>query len=176
MTEINFERLNKDFDIFSEEINSRIDELIKSGNPIVELDYEGSLFDIYLNNIPEEYNPVFRVNRFFDGSADRHFINRIGSLAMITPNYKLVHLWDFESSRKEMLKALKKCKIKNAFLTSFDMVGSGSNKDSKDPRITWTHYKYKTPSEIRCSKHDIGDKLGKLNTQYNVFKRTMEEC
>lgn len=182
MTEINFERLNKDFDIFSEEINSRLDELIKSGNPIVELDYEGSLFEIYLNNIPEEYNPVFRVNRFFDGSADRHFINRIGNLAMITPNYKLVYLWDFESktffesSRKEMLKALKKCKIKNAFLTSFDMVGSGPNKDSKDPRITWTHYKYKTPSEIRCSKHDIGDKLGKLNTQYNVFKRTMEEC
>ena len=182
MTEINFERLNKDFDIFSEEINSRLDELIKSGNPIVELDYEGSLFEIYLNNIPEEYNPVFRVNRFFDGSADRHFINRIGNLAMITPNYKLVHLWDFESkhffenSRKEMLKALKKCKIKNAFLTSFDMVGSGPNKDSKDPRITWTHYKYKTPSEIRCSKHDIGDKLGKLNTQYNVFKRTMKEC
>lgn len=182
MTEINFERLNKDFDIFSEEINSRLDELIKSGNPIVELDYEGSLFDIYLNNIPEEYNPVFRVNRFFDGSADRHFINRIGNLAMITPNYKLVHLWDFESetffenSRKEMLKVLKKCKIKNAFLTSFDMVGSGPNKDSKDPRITWTHYKYKTPSEIRCSKHDIGDKLGKLNTQYNVFKRTMKEC
>ena len=146
------------------------------------LDYEGSLFDIYLNNIPEEYNPVFRVNRFFDGSADRHFINRIGNLAMITPNYKLVYLWDFESktffesSRKEMLKALKKCKIKNAFLTSFDMVGSGPNKDSKDPRITWTHYKYKTPSEIRCSKHDIGDRLGKLNTQYNVFKRTMEEC
>lgn len=65
MTEINFERLNKDFDIFSEEINSRLDELIKSGNPIVELDYEGSLFEIYLNNIPEEYNPVFRVNRFF---------------------------------------------------------------------------------------------------------------
>ena len=182
MTEINFERLNKDFDIFSEEINSRLDELIKSGNPIVELDYEGSLFEIYLNNIPEEYNPIFRTNRFFDGSADRHFINRIGNLAMITPNYKLVHLWDFESetffenSRKEMLKALKKCKIKNAFLTSFDMVGSGPNKDSKDPRITWTHYKYKTPSEIRCSKHDIGDKLGKLNTQYNVFKRTMEEC
>lgn len=182
MTKINFEKLNKDFDIFSEEINSRLDELIKSGNPIVELDYEDSLFDIYLNNIPEEYNPVFRVNRFFDGSADRHFINRIGNLAMITPNYKLVYLWDFESktffesSRKEMLKVLKKCKIKNAFLTSFDMVGSGPNKDSKDPRITWTHYKYKTPSEIRCSKHDIGDRLGKLNTQYNVFKRTMEEC
>ena len=182
MTEINFERLNKDFDIFSKEINSRLDELIKSGNPIVELDYEGSLFEIYLNNIPEEYNPVFRVNRFFDGSADRHFINRIGNLAMITPNYRLVYLWDFESktffenSRKEMLKVLKKCKIKNAFLTSFDMVGSGPNKDSKDPKITWTHYKYKTPSEIRCSKHDIGDKLGKLNTQYNVFKRTMKEC
>ena len=182
MTEINFEKLNKDFDIFSEEINSRLDELIKSGNPIVELDYEGSLFEIYLNNIPEEYNPVFRVNRFFDGSADRHFINRIGNLAMITPNYRLVYLWDFESktffenSRKEMLKVLKKCKIKNAFLTSFDMVGSGPNKDSKDPRITWTHYKYKTPSEIKCSKHDIGDKLGKLNTQYNVFKRTMKEC
>lgn len=182
MTKINFEKLNKDFDIFSEEVNSRLDELIKSGNPIVELDYEGSLFEIYLNNIPEEYNPVFRVNRFFDGSADRHFINRIGNLAMITPNYRLVYLWDFESktffenSRKEMLKVLKKCKIKNAFLTSFDMVGSGPNKDSKDPRITWTHYKYKTPSEIRCSKHDIGDKLGKLNTQYNVFKRTMKEC
>lgn len=182
MTKINFEKLNKDFDIFSEEINSRLDELIKSGNPIIELDYEGSLFDIYLNNIPEEYNPVFRVNRFFDGSADRHFINRIGNLAMITPNYRLVYLWDFESktffenSRKEMLKVLKKCRIKNAFLTSFDMVGSGPNKDSKDPRITWTHYKYKTPSEIRCSKHDIGDKLGKLNTQYNVFKRTMGEC
>ena len=182
MTKINFEKLNKDFDIFSEEINSRLDELIKSGNPIVELDYEGSLFEIYLNNIPEEYNPIFRVNRFFDGSADRHFINRIGNLAMITPNYRLVYLWDFESktffenSRKEMLKVLKKCKIKNAFLTSFDMVGSGPNKDSKDPRITWTHYKYKTPSEIRCSKHDIGDRLGKLNTQYNVFKRTMEEC
>ena len=33
MTKINFEKLNKDFDIFSEEINSRLDELIKSGNP-----------------------------------------------------------------------------------------------------------------------------------------------
>lgn len=182
MTEMNFERLNKDFDIFSEEINSRLDELIKSGNPIVELDYEDSLFEIYLNNIPEEYNPIFRTNRFFDGSADRHFINRIGNLAMITPNYKLVHLWDFESktffenSRKEMLKVLKKCKIKNAFLTPHIIVGSNPNKDSKDPRITWTHYVYETPSAVRCRNRDIGDKLGKFRTTYNVFKRTMEEC
>lgn len=182
MAEINFERLNKDFDIFSEEINSRINMIIHSGNPIVELDCDGSLFEIYLDNIPEEYNPIFRTNKFFDGSTDRHFINRIGNIAMITPDYKIVNLWDFESktffenSRRKMFEVMEKCKIKNTFLTSFDIIGSNPNKDNKDPRITWTHYVYKTSSKIKCKKIDIGDQLGKIKTQHDVFKRTMEEC
>lgn len=68
MTNTNYETLQKEATIFAKEIYAQLDLMTKSGNPIVELDYEGDIAEVYLDNIPKEYNPIFRERRYFDGT------------------------------------------------------------------------------------------------------------
>lgn len=97
MTNTNYETLQKEATIFAKEIYAQLDLMTKSGNPIVELDYEGDIAEVYLDNIPKEYNPIFRERRYFDGNYDKRFLRAVGNMAMITEDYKVVSLWDFES-------------------------------------------------------------------------------
>lgn len=53
MTNTNYETLQKEATIFAKEIYAQLDLITKSGNPIVELDYEGDIAEVYLDNIPK---------------------------------------------------------------------------------------------------------------------------
>lgn len=87
-----YTRLNKHFDEFADEIMTQFNFMVESGNPLVRVSPKDSLFTTYLENIKPEDNPIFRKRRYFDGNYDHNFIRRVGNLAMITPEYKLVSL------------------------------------------------------------------------------------
>ena len=117
-----FKRLAQEGKKFRTEVDKQLQRFLESDNPLVRVDVEGGLFDIYLENIPEEYNPIFRVRRYFDGNYDKNYIRRIGSIAMITPEKELVSLWDFETdtffkeSVKRMSEAVHNGHVTNRFL------------------------------------------------------------
>lgn len=181
MTNTNYETLQKEATIFAKEIYARLDLMTKSGNPIVELDYDGDIAEVYLDNIPEEYNPIFRERRYFDGNYDKRFLRSVGNMAMITEDYKVVSLWDFESetflepARKAMLEAVKECNIKDLFLHFEKWVGNEPNIDSKDKRIIWEHYLYRLPNSLVEKADHIPTVQSKYRSAYESLSRSLKE-
>ena len=175
-----YTRLNKHFDDFADEIMTQFNQMIESGNPLVRVAPKDSLFTTYLENIKPEDNPIFRERRYFDGNYDHNFIRRVGNLAMITPEYKLVSLWDFDSytlfenSRKAMSEAIHNGQIVDIYLEKERIAGHKPNKDTENPDITWEHYYVELPSKL-VNTRNIDTKKHEARDAHDVLKRTVQE-
>lgn len=175
-----FTRLNKHFDDFANEIMTQFHQMVQSGNPLVRVQPTDSLFDIYLENIKPEDNPIFRERQYFNGNYDHNFIRRVGNLAMITPDYKLISLWDFESytlfeaSRKALSDAIHNGQIIDIYLEKEPVAGHKPNADNENPNIIWEHYFIELPKHL-VKTTNIDTEKHKVRDAYNVLKRTVQE-
>lgn len=175
-----YDRLNKHFDNFANEIMTQFNYMVNSGNPLVKVTPQVSLFTTYLENIEPDDNPIFRERRYFDGTYDHNFIRRVGNLAMITPDYKLVSLWDFEShtlfenAREALSNAIHNGQIVDIYLEKEHIAGHKPNADNENPSIIWEHYYVELPDtlvntrNIDTAKHEVRD-------AHDVLKRTVQE-
>ena len=176
-----YTRLNKHFDDFADEIMTQFNHMIESGNPLVRVSPKDSLFTTYLENIKPEDNPIFRERRYFDGNYDHNFIRRVGNLAMITPDYKLVSLWDFDSytlfenARKAMSEAIHDGQIVDIYLEKERIAGHKPNKDTENPDITWEHYYVELPNKL-VNTRNIDTKKHEARDAHDVLKRTVQEA
>ena len=98
------------------------------------------LWDIYLNNLPEEGRYHYNCN------ACKYFIERFGNLALVNEDGKLVSaLWNitvpefFKKSVKELNNAVKKAKIKRLFIAEQCTLGIPKTDE-------WTHLNVRVPS------------------------------
>lgn len=138
--------LNKEFDKFADAMNRQLKLMLTSGNPIVKVAVEESLFSLYLKNIAPEHNPIFRERRYFDGNYDHNYLRRLGNIAMITPDYQRVTLWDFETdtifegARKAMQAAVQNGTIVDSFLEKEKVAGHKPNADAQEPSIIWQQF------------------------------------
>lgn len=175
-----YTRLNKHFDDFADEIMAQFNHMVESGNPLVRVSPQVSLFTTYLENIEPDDNPVFRERRYFDGTYDHNFIRRVGNLAMITPDYKLVSLWDFESStlfenaREALSNAIHNGQIVDIYLEKERIAGHKPNADNENPNIIWEHYYVELPDKLVNTK-DIDTKKHEARDAHDVLKRTVQE-
>ena len=175
-----YTRLNKHFDDFADEIMNQFNLMVESGNPLVRVSPKDSLFTTYLKNIKPEDNPIFRERRYFDGNYDHNFIRRVGNLAMITPEYKLVSLWDFDSytlfenARKAMSKSIHDGQIVDIYLEKESVAGHKPNKDNEDPNIIWEHYYVELPKKL-VNTRNIDTKKHEARDAHDVLKRTVQE-
>ena len=175
-----YDRLNKHFDDFANEIMTQFNYMVNSGNPLVKVTPQVSLFTTYLENIEPDDNPIFRERRYFDSTYDHNFIRRVGNLAMITPDYKLVSLWDFEShtlfenAREALSNAIHNGQIVDIYLEKERIAGHKPNADNENPSIIWEHYYVELPDtlvntrNIDIAKHEVRD-------AHDVLKRTVQE-
>lgn len=175
-----YTRLNKHFDDFAEEIMTQFNFMVESGNPLVRVNPKDSLFTTYLENIKPEDNPIFRERRYFDGNYDHNFIRRVGNLAMITPEYKLVSLWDFDSytlfenARKAMSESIHDGQIVDIYLEKESVAGHKPNKDNENPDIIWEHYYVELPNKL-VNTRNIDTKKHEARDAHDVLKRTVQE-
>lgn len=172
--------LNKEFDKFAEAMDRQLKNMLNSGNPIVKIGVEGTLFSLYLENIAPENNPIFRDRRCFDGNYDHNYIRRLGNIAMITPDYQRVTLWDFETdtifedARKAMQAAVRTGNIVDAFLEKEKVAGHKPNADAQEPSIIWQHYYAELPKEFVNTRNNDTVR-GNHRDAVAVLKRTVEE-
>lgn len=175
-----YTRLNKHFDDFADEIMNQFNFMVKSGNPLVRVSPKDSLFTTYLENIKPEDNPIFRERRYFDGNYDHNFIRRVGNLAMITPDYNLVSLWDFDSytlfeeARKALSNAIHDGQIVDIYLEKEHIAGHKPNADNENPDIIWEHYYIELPNKL-VNTRDIDTKKHEVRDAHDVLKRTVQE-
>lgn len=136
--ETTLSRENDGYDILEQNIRESFNKAIESGEPLFTTNVE-NLFDIYLNNLPEEGRQHYNCH------ACRDFINRYGGLVTIKENGLIEPvMWQFESPEffddaiDAMYKAVGNSKVTGVFLTSEKRLGT--------PKTgTWTHMAVYTP-------------------------------
>ena len=154
--------------------------MLKSGYPVFRMNISGEdLWNCYLNEIPEDYNPIFRERRLFDGNYDKNFIRRIGNLVILHPDLSIETLWDFETEtffddvREKLANLVRHAGIHNQFLEKERIAGHTPNHDEKNPEILWKHFFVNLPDALVSKNQE--EMLSETLDAYNVFKRTMRE-
>ena len=166
--------LDSDFDKFRDALLKHFEKMCegKSRLFIVNNLVKDDVSNIYLNSIPKENNPIFRVRGFFDCQNCLHFIRTFSSIVAINKDYNLESIWDFncgieyfDNVTKELSKyvhdAAKKYKIYNVFLYNSKKMGVEKNHEHNEDGcdFDWEHLYLNIPS---CAYFN-GDLNGTLN-------------
>lgn len=139
-----------------------------------------TLWNLYLDSFPEGTNEIFRERSEHDCNCCKNFIRRVGSVLAIKDN-KVTSIWDVDAPGyfKPVVDTLsahvKSLPIDNLYLTSENIAGNLSNKDTINPEIIWDHFYVKIPAAYVLSNDSIGPKLSNSNADFGVLKRSLVE-
>lgn len=168
--ETDLSRENDHYDILEQNIRESFNKAIKSGEPLFTTNVE-NLFDIYLNNLPEEGRQHYNCH------ACRDFINRYGGLVTIDDEgYIHPVMWMlgapefFHDAVISMRNTIMNSKVTGVFLTSEKRLGT--------PKTgTWTHMAVYTPHTnhpiMHRKSHNIYTAEQKMAEKKEDFKMLM---
>ena len=171
-----------DFSVFKKAVQKQFAKMQKLGSVFrVELDRD-RLWETYLNSFEDGDNPMFRERTEHDCSCCRQFIKQAGGMVVIHKG-EMVSLWDVKVGGKyqpvaDALSALVKSRsLDNIYLYSESAVGVDKNFEEKEgeTRIQWEHFYLKLPASLQCQKSDIGTKLGRYRSTFDVMFRSLDE-
>lgn len=139
------------------------------------------LWNTYIGSFPAGTNPIFRERTEHDCSCCKSYIRAVGGVVAIV-NGKLTSIWDVNVGGSyqvvaDALSALVKSKpIENSFLHSEPTAGASSNyeKGESGQVKTWNHFFMRVPAANYCRGLDIGTRLGRSRSSFDVFKRALE--
>lgn len=122
------------FKKFADQVKNQFDN-IQQNVILFESEVSGQeLWNTYIKSFKPGDDPVFRDpnSSSHNCNLDNNFIRRYGNVVSIDADYNIVTMWDLDldesdpyySSVKEMSKLLKKSKIKDVFIETFDELNS----------------------------------------------------
>lgn len=139
------------------------------------------MWDLYLNTIPPEHNQIFRVNRHYDATADRHFVRAMGNVVLLDKDMKLHSIWDVELPQENFFKDV--CSvlsqtvlskpIESFFVSTLShgtvgVVGCAKPiRDNHDPDLYWDSFHTIVPSFL------VNDNPGLLLQNVEQLKRAI---
>lgn len=138
------------------------------------------LYEVYLSAFPTELNTIFRTRRHYDGSYDKNYIRRLGSVVAVKADGSIDTIWNtkvpgyFKDVAKKLHEAVIASGVGGIFLSEVANVGSKPNKDNALDLI-WTHFYSAIPNKYVISKASIGSVIGTFNEDINVFTRGLKE-
>jgi len=173
------------FNKMKQEFQSHVKTITKNQTHLFVVDTDSdNLWDLYLENIPKEFNQIFREKREHDCNGCKNFIRKYGNIVAIT-NDKFISIWEFKTSQKEyqlslaaMSDYIHQNEITNVFLPTNQNIGH--NKDHEhinEEIITWEHFYFKLPKRFILNKDIIA--INRLRSEYqdtrNVLLRSLSE-
>ena len=171
------------FSTFADKIAKQFKQMTKNNQPLFVSDIEkDELWNLYLESIPAEENPIFRTNRYYDANYDKNFIRHVGRL-MTIENNQLVSVWDvrdksfFGDVTKVLSKAVKEAGIARFYATKEHTAGHKPSLDNHDKNLVWTHFYTEIPEiyRVTSSFQSPEEISGKVNTNASVLKRSVTE-
>lgn len=93
--------IHEPFKSFAEQVSSRAVELMLNQSlvPVTRGDISGlDAWEIYLESIPAEHNPIFRERRYYDSNYDRSFIRRFGHVLWIDEDGNISTIWEVDGN------------------------------------------------------------------------------
>lgn len=142
-----------------------------------------SLWETYLGSFPEGTNPIYLERTEHDCNCCKQFIRAAGGVLAIIDG-KLVSIWDIEINNQyqvvvdAMSKLVKEAGISNIYLHTEKIVGTDQSIQFDNPSIVWKHFHHVLPSSAVWSApniESISSRLGIVNNNFNVLKRSLEE-
>jgi hypothetical protein len=166
-----------DFKLFRDKINQQFSEM--SNYELFQTEISKKvLWETYLDSFPPGTNEIFRERRFHDCNCCKQFIRSCGNVVAITPDLKLVSIWDvvvddeYQVVADEMSKLVKKGSITNKFLHFEKNLGNNHNFDIGLNR--WDHFYFDLPSKF-VNKTDKDTVLSDTRANVHVFERGLKE-
>lgn len=141
------------------------------------------LWDTYLQAFPKGSNPVFRERTEHDCNCCKQFIRKVGGLVVYGANGELMSIWDVKIKNEpeyqvvaDTMSAFVKSKVvAGVFRSTEKTIGTVSNVEILTGTV-WNHFHYKfNTTKFLVSKDEHGTLIGRLNTNYQTFKRSLEE-
>ena len=177
--------MNLEFTSFKQEIAAQLNKMCAENDFLFEVGLDkDKLWEIYLETIPPEDNPIFKTRREFDCSCCRHFIKTIGNVVGIQ-NGNLVSVWDYDFSNpkwnmvaKAMNTYVKENAITEVFLSQFKKIGTEHNFMLEDNQtIKFEHFYFELPDKFIFNNRNttIDSQRGAYRDIRNVFKRSLDE-
>lgn len=159
-------------------------EMTKDATHLFEIDLDmDALWNLYLDSFAPGTNPVYRKKREFDCSCCRHFIKRMGNVAVITGN-TVRTVWDFTTNDSmyqpvvDALAAFVKSKaVTNVWISKDAKIGTDKSRELADGKVVeWQHFYLELPSKfVDRSGRSECDIKGTYRDTSNVFKRSLDE-
>lgn len=174
-----------EFKIVKVALESHLNKMTERNEHLFEVDLDkDELWNLYLDSIPAEDNPIFRQRREFDCSCCRHFIKSIGNVVEIKDGV-MTTVWDFETTEPKWNNVVKKLSdyvkskaVSDVFLSKFENIGTNYNMEQTDDGklIKWEHFFCKLPSKFVFDSHydTIDTKISQYRDIRNVFKRSLD--
>ena len=164
---------------------AHFNEMCKDSNLFTVSVDKDEMWELYLNSIPAEKNPIYRKRREFDCSCCRHFIKSFGNVVAIKDN-KVISIWDFntdDDTFQPMLNAMSDYifskQIDSFYLSNDVEIGTPYSQEfnAEYKLITsFNHFCIELPERfVNDSIHSINTVIGELNDIKKVFKRSLNE-
>ena len=145
------------------------------------------LWEIYLDSIPEEYNPLYRVRREYDCSSCRYFVRTMGTVVAVRDG-NVQTIWDFETGNDiwdKVLRSLsayvKQHAVTGVFLAKMNRIGTPYNYEyeliEEGSTVRWEHFYVDLPDKYVCPETSatLESKVSRIRDTREVFKRALDE-
>lgn len=178
--------MSLDFKQFRNELEFHFNNMCKANTHLFEINLDKDEFwNLYLDSIPVEHNPIFKTRREFDCSCCRQFFKGIGNVVAIHDGV-IESVWDFESSNptwnevtKKLSAHVKQFPITDVFISKFPKVGTDYNMAETEEGCTirFDHFFLKLPDRmVHTNRYEtINTVRGQYRDTRNVFKRSLSE-
>lgn len=164
-------RPNDGYKEFEAAIRSRMARIVQDDSPLFKTNVLGDdLWDIYLNNLPEEDG----ARQHYNCNACKHFMTRYAGLVTVDENGQTVSvLWDenevpkfFKKATKELRKWVENKPIKGIFISDERTLGIPKTGE-------WTHISAELPKGSMCLNTDrllsAGQVMAAKKEEYKMF-------
>lgn len=143
---------------------------------------KNELWDIYLSSFLPKDNPMFRERTEHDCNCCRQFINAVGGLVIIKPDFSIESIWDIEvdaiyqKSISAMHKTVLNKAIKNRWFHYEHRAGNISNYDVAGDinSIQWDHFYCDIPNEYFKKQKLIASTNASHRENYELLKSSIQ--
>jgi hypothetical protein len=161
------------FPQFKKDFQDNVTKVLKSvtHKDLYKLDVDkDAIWSAYIDSFVD---PAFKQEHVCN--CCRHFLQRYGSLIVISNDYDVINFWDFKTlpEFQPSVNAIRSLLANKPIASKFysNVLGLGTDKSS-----IWHHLYLKLDNPFRTTPSlDIDTKLNESNTAFNVFKRALEE-
>ena len=139
-----------------------------------------TLWDLYLETLPQEENGIFRERRTYDCNCCKNFIRRVGGVVAINvKTQEVVTAWDvevpypFDEVVVKMSEYVKSQRIAYPFMISEKVAGSVSTPDNLIPGHYWDHFHTEIPSVF--VNFSVNREIGSLTSNKTVLMNSIDQ-